>query len=91
MTSVRSQPPGPTLVPGVLIYYFHDGCRSLAIIDPSGQWLGDEDRGLGSSTIRHEGCEKENTYIAGDCCYTPTVEGVGGGGVEGWEYKCNIN
>jgi len=31
--------------------------RSLAIIDPSGFWLGEDDGGLGSPTIRHTGCQ----------------------------------
>ena len=65
-------------------------CRSLAIIDPSGKWLGEDDKGLGSSTIRHDGCE--NGYIAYDCCHVPTLEVLEHAkGLEGWEYKCNSN
>lgn len=30
--------------------------RSLAVIDPSGRWLGELDGGQGSPTIRHQGC-----------------------------------
>jgi len=30
--------------------------RSMAVIDPSGHWLGDTDQGLGSPGIRHTGC-----------------------------------
>ena len=30
--------------------------RSLAVIDPSGRWLGETDGGEGSPTIRYQGC-----------------------------------
>ena len=30
--------------------------RSMAIIDPSGHWTGEEDGGSGSPMIRHTGC-----------------------------------
>eukprot|EP00090_Calanus_glacialis_P004075 TRINITY_DN13022_c0_g1_i1.p1 TRINITY_DN13022_c0_g1~~TRINITY_DN13022_c0_g1_i1.p1 ORF type:complete len:322 (+),score=55.29 TRINITY_DN13022_c0_g1_i1:56-1021(+) len=31
--------------------------RSFAIIDPSGFWLGEDDGGLGSPSLRHTGCQ----------------------------------
>ena len=30
--------------------------RSMAVIDPSGRWMGETDEGLGSPKIRHTGC-----------------------------------
>ena len=29
----------------------------MAVIDPSGHWLGDTDEGLGSPRLRHTGCK----------------------------------
>ena len=31
--------------------------RSMAVIDPSGHWTGEEDGGAGSPMIRHTGCK----------------------------------
>ena len=36
---------------------YFDFCRSFAIIDPSGFWLGEDDGGLGSPSLRHTGCQ----------------------------------
>jgi len=70
--------------------------KSFAIIDPSGKWLGEDDRGLGSSTIRHDGCAGNDRndiplIYKSDCCYGPTVEVLEQAGLEGVEYKCNMN